>query len=58
MQALPRPVAASVVIDTEVIEEIAALARLWSGDLRGRHCRPMDLRALARRVGSVSLCRR
>jgi hypothetical protein len=58
MQEPSRPAAASIVADAEVIEEIAALAKLWSGDLRGRHCRPMDLRALVRRVGSVSLLRR
>ena len=54
----PLPGAASIVVDAEVIEEIAALARLWSGDLRGRHCRPMDLRALVRRLGGLSVCRR
>jgi hypothetical protein len=49
---------AVVVVEPELLDEIAALARLWSGDLRRRHCRPMDLRALARRVGRVSVCRR
>lgn len=49
---------ASIVVEPELIEEIAALARLWSGNLRGRHCRPMDLRTLVRRVGSVSVYRR
>lgn len=49
---------AIVLDEPELIDEIAALARLWSGELRGRHCRPMDLRALARRVGRVNVCRR
>lgn len=49
---------AEIVIDAVLIKEIGALARMWSRELHIRHCAPMELRDVVRRLGRIAPRRR